>query len=95
MKTKMMAVVATLALFAVAGAFVVSSVNSMTIPVNDPHGLPAGGVYTIPVNDPHFVTDVLNAIAGITTYVIPVNDPHCIGSLVDELVFTIPVNDPH
>jgi fructose 1,6-bisphosphatase len=95
MKTKMMAVVATLALFAIAGTFVVSSVAPMTIPVNDPHGLPAGGVYTIPVNDPHFVTDVLNAIAGITTYVIPVNDPHCIGSLVDELVFTIPVNDPH
>lgn len=94
MKTKMMAVVATLALFAIAGAFVVSSVTPMVIPVNDPHGLPAGGVYIIPVNDPHFVTDALNVIAGISSY-IPVNDPHCISPLVDELVFVIPVNDPH
>ncbi|MDD1765145.1 MAG: hypothetical protein LUO84_01660 [Methanomassiliicoccales archaeon] len=93
MKTKMMAVVATLALFAVAGTFVVSSVNSMTIPVNDPHGLPAGGAY-IPVNDPHFVTDALNAIAGITSY-IPVNDPHSIAPVLDASIFYIPVNDPH
>lgn len=94
MKTKMMAVVATLALFAIAGTFVVSSVAPMTIPVNDPHGLPAGGVYTIPVNDPHFVTDVLNAIAGITSY-IPVNDPHSIAPVLDASIFYIPVNDPH
>ncbi|MDD1769294.1 MAG: hypothetical protein LUQ55_04865, partial [Methanomassiliicoccales archaeon] len=52
MKTRMMAVIATLALFAVAGTFVLSSAVPMTIPTNDPH--------SIPTNDPHCVSPVFD-----------------------------------
>jgi hypothetical protein len=87
----MIAVVATLALFTVAGTFVLSSVVPMTIPTNDPHGVSVGDVYTIPTNDPHSITPV----SGLSVLTIPTNDPHCIVPVFDLSVLTIPTNDPH
>ncbi len=95
MKSRMIAVVATFALFAVAGAFVLSSVVPMTIPVSDPHGILGGDANYIPVSDPHKWANGLGVISESSVSYIPVSDPHCIAPLADLSVLHIPVSDPH
>ncbi|MGD0056631.1 MAG: hypothetical protein ABSB83_02105 [Methanomassiliicoccales archaeon] len=95
MKSKMIAVMATFSLFAIAGAFALSSVVPMTIPVSDPHGILGGAASSIPVSDPHKWSNRLGVVSGSSVNYIPVSDPHCITLLADLSGVYIPVSDPH
>lgn len=86
MKTRTLALVATVALFAVCAGVVVSAVSPMVIPTNDPHGVSTDAAYTIPTNDPHVVSSMLT---------IPTNDPHSVMTSFTTGIMTIPTNDPH
>ncbi len=66
MKKRTTAIVATLALFIVAGTFALTAIGPLEIPRSDPHGIPAADPLTIPRNDPHSITNGSGSVSGVS-----------------------------
>ncbi|MBM4237589.1 MAG: hypothetical protein FJ151_03800 [Euryarchaeota archaeon] len=95
MKKRITAIVATLALFIVAGAFALTAIGPLQIPRSDPHGIPATDPLTIPRSDPHSITNGSGSVSGVSAYTIPRSDPHSVSFVFDIAALQIPRSDPH